>query len=46
MQENKWLSMKEVCAYLHISRDKVMNWIIYPMPKSFWNKNKPIAYGY
>ena len=27
MQENKWLSMKEVCAYLHISRDTVMNWI-------------------
>ncbi len=77
MQENKWLSMKEVCAYLHISRDTVMNWIkkegmpahqkgrlwhfdvnevgewmkimvqiIYPMPKSFWIKNIPIAYGY
>lgn len=27
MQENKWLSMKEVCVYLHISRDTVMNWI-------------------
>lgn len=27
MQENKWLSMKEVCTYLHISRDTVMNWI-------------------
>ena len=27
MQENQWLSMKEVCAYLHISRDTVMNWI-------------------
>lgn len=27
MQENKWLSMKEVCAYLRISRDTVMNWI-------------------
>lgn len=69
--------MKEMCAYLHISRDTVMKWIkkegmpvhqkgrlwrfdvnevdewmknniqiIYPMPKSFWNKNKLIAYGY
>lgn len=27
MQENKWLSMKEVCDYLHISRDTVVNWI-------------------
>ena len=27
MQENKWLSMKEVCEYLRISRDIVMNWI-------------------
>ena len=27
MQENKCFSMKEVCAYLHISRDTVMNWI-------------------
>lgn len=27
MQENKWLSVKEVCAYLHISRDTVMKWI-------------------
>lgn len=27
MQENKWLSMKEVCTYLGISRDTVMNWI-------------------
>lgn len=27
MQEMKWLSMKEVCDYLHISRDTVMNWI-------------------
>ena len=27
MQEKKWLSMKEVCDYLHISRDTVMNWI-------------------
>ncbi len=27
MQENKWLSMKEVCEYLRISRDTVMNWI-------------------
>ena len=27
MQENTWLSMKEVCAYSHISRDTVMNWI-------------------
>ncbi|MDD6331808.1 MAG: helix-turn-helix domain-containing protein [Clostridium sp.] len=27
MQENKWLSMKEVCVYLRISRDTVMNWI-------------------
>lgn len=27
MQENKWLSMKEVCIYLGISRDTVMNWI-------------------
>jgi predicted DNA-binding transcriptional regulator AlpA len=25
MQENKWLSMKEVCEYLRISRDTVMN---------------------
>lgn len=27
MQDNKWLSMKEVCSYLSISRDTVMNWI-------------------
>lgn len=27
MKENKWLSMKEVCAYIGISRDTVMNWI-------------------
>ena len=27
IQENKWLSMKEVCEYLHISRDTVKNWI-------------------
>ncbi len=27
MQDNKWLSMKEVCEYIHISRDTVMNWI-------------------
>ena len=27
MQENKWLSMKEVWADLRISRDTVMNWI-------------------
>ena len=27
MREMKWLSMKEVCDYLHISRDTVMNWI-------------------
>lgn len=27
MQENKWLLMKKVCVYLHISRDTVMNWI-------------------
>ena len=27
MQEKKWLSMKEVCEYLHISRDTVINWI-------------------
>lgn len=23
----KWISMKEVCEYFHISRDTVMNWI-------------------
>ena len=27
MQNNKWLSMNDVCNYLHISRDTVMNWI-------------------
>ncbi len=27
MQDNKWLSMNDVCKYLHISRDTVMNWI-------------------
>lgn len=27
MQETKWLSMKELCEYLHISRGTVMNWI-------------------
>jgi excisionase family DNA binding protein len=27
MKDNKWLSMKEVCAYLGISRDTVMNWM-------------------
>lgn len=27
IQENKWLSMKEVCECLHISRDTVKNWI-------------------
>ena len=27
MQDNKWLSMSDVCNYLHISRDTVMNWI-------------------
>ena len=27
MRENKWLSMKEVCEYLRISRDTVINWI-------------------
>lgn len=27
MKENKWVSMKEVCAYIGISRDTVMNWI-------------------
>lgn len=27
MQSAKWLSMKEVCAYLGISRDTAINWI-------------------
>ncbi|MBQ8951406.1 MAG: helix-turn-helix domain-containing protein [Eubacterium sp.] len=27
MQDNKWLSMKEICDYLQISRDTVKNWI-------------------
>lgn len=27
MQEKKWLSMNEICEYLHISRDTVKNWI-------------------
>lgn len=27
MHTEKWLSMKEVSAYLGISRDTVMNWI-------------------
>lgn len=25
MKENKWLSMKEVCVYLGINRDNVLN---------------------
>lgn len=27
MQDKKWISMKEVCEYLHISRDTVISWI-------------------
>ncbi len=27
MKENKWLSMKELCDYLHVSRDTVKKWI-------------------
>lgn len=27
MQERRWLSTKEVCDYLQISRDTAMNWI-------------------
>lgn len=27
MKDNKWMSMKDVCEYLQISRDTVINWI-------------------
>ncbi len=29
MNDNKWMSMKDVCEYLKISRDTVINWIKY-----------------
>jgi len=32
MQTEKWLSMKEICAYLGISRDTVKKWIKKGMP--------------
>ena len=32
MQTEKWFSMKEICAYLGISRDTVKKWIKKGMP--------------